>query len=90
MGIPSIGFSNNDECLFFICFAIRPRRNYSDDRRRGGGGGGGGGGGDPGIPQEPPFVAYVGNLPHQTIQGDLDAIFVNQKVLNYSCVQMCY
>uniref|UniRef100_A0AC35UA28 RRM domain-containing protein n=1 Tax=Rhabditophanes sp. KR3021 TaxID=114890 RepID=A0AC35UA28_9BILA len=33
------------------------------------------------IPNEPPFKVYVGNLPHDTIEGDFDDIFVDcQKV----------
>ena len=59
--------------------------SYGGGRRRGGGGGGGGGGGhrDRGpkpIPKEPPFTAFVGGLPPDTVQGDLDMIFDDIKV----------
>ena len=38
------------------------------------------------IPTEPPFTAYVGNLPTTIVQGDVDAIFAEQKV---SPIKVC-
>ncbi|XP_066927111.1 eukaryotic translation initiation factor 4H-like [Clytia hemisphaerica] len=58
---------------------------------RGGGGGGyyqgGGGDRDVSIPEEPPFKAYVGNLPYQCVQGDVDRIFAELKVRHINLVR---
>lgn len=59
---------------------------FRDYNRRGGGGGGGGGGKKP-FPTEPPFTAFIGNLPAGVVQGDINTIFPALMVKNVRLVK---
>ncbi|KAF7271745.1 hypothetical protein GWI33_015423 [Rhynchophorus ferrugineus] len=61
------------------------RSGYDDRDNRDYGGGGRRGGRKP-LPTEPPFVAYVGNLPTGVVQGDVNKIFNKLRVKNVRLV----
>eukprot|EP00041_Stephanoeca_diplocostata_P007065 m.97528 g.97528 ORF g.97528 m.97528 type:complete len:387 (+) comp16707_c0_seq1:154-1314(+) len=61
-----------------------PKHGGGGGDRRGGGGRGFGGGRrqqNP-LPDDPPFKAFVGNLPPGTVQGDLDVVFEGLKIVD--------
>ncbi|KAL1502390.1 hypothetical protein ABEB36_007536 [Hypothenemus hampei] len=61
------------------------RSTYDDRDNRDYGGGGRRGGRKP-LPTEPPFTAYVGNLPIGVVQGDVNRIFADLHVKNIRLV----
>lgn len=56
-----------------------PWDSFGGGRR---GGGGGGGGRSRPMPTEPPYTAFVGNLPNGVVQGDIAKIFEKMAVKN--------
>lgn len=50
-------------------------------------GGGGRRGGKKPLPSEPPYTAFIGNLPNGVVQGDVNKIFANLTVKNIRLVK---
>ena len=67
--------------ILFLTFTSPPEHEFSgQDYGPAHGGRGSYGQQRPDIPSEAPFTAFVGNLPNQTVQGDLDEIFKDMQV----------